>query len=613
MATTSSDPDVRSRMESESELIAMCVETATESGDTVEAWRRQRRSLERMPSQLAEALLHRLLHRRLLFPSLLEVFKNTVEEIDLKGENCVDAEWLAYLGAFRHLRSLNLADCYKVNSAALWAITGMPHLKELDLSRCCKITDAGIRHLSSVPNLERLCISETGVTPEGIMLLSSLTHLRVLDLGGLPVTDTALSSLQDLRKVEFLDLWGSKISNSGAALLQVFSKLSSLNLAWTKVTKLPNLSSLAYLNMSNCTITSIFKGEGDKAHVEKLIASGATFADVSGALLNVKISFISHLDLSNACIDSFYFLAHLSSITYLDLSGSSMADDSVENIACIGANLRYLNLSNTKVSSTGVGIIAGHASNLETLLLSHTFTDDSAVPYIGMMPSLKVLHLSSTRIKGWINQEGSDSALVPSFSALKDLTSLERLELERLQIKDAALCPLSSFHSLKHLSLLSGILTDESLLHLSAMRNVVYLGVRDAVLTNAGLDSFSPPPTLRVLDLSGCWLLTEDAIFLFCQKHSNIDVRHEHVIPDKGGSSNPSPSDQLKRRKKMSISPSGFNNAAKKNSQSKQRQKLSVPPLVFDRRKFLETDQRLKYTREELMALQFSSTLFPFR
>lgn len=32
---------------------------------------------------------------------------------------------MAYLGAFHFLHSLNLADCYKVNSAALWPVTGM--------------------------------------------------------------------------------------------------------------------------------------------------------------------------------------------------------------------------------------------------------------------------------------------------------------------------------------------------------------------------------------------------------------------------------------------------------------------------------------------------------
>lgn len=53
------------------------------------------------------------------------MFKYTVEEIDLRGENSVDAEWMAYLGAFRCLRYLNLGDCHRINNSAIWSIVGM--------------------------------------------------------------------------------------------------------------------------------------------------------------------------------------------------------------------------------------------------------------------------------------------------------------------------------------------------------------------------------------------------------------------------------------------------------------------------------------------------------
>ncbi|MCL7029420.1 hypothetical protein MKW94_009471, partial [Papaver nudicaule] len=49
------------------------------------------------------------------------VFQYSVEEIDLKNEN-VDAEWMAYIGGFVSLRTLNLADCRAINSSALWPI-----------------------------------------------------------------------------------------------------------------------------------------------------------------------------------------------------------------------------------------------------------------------------------------------------------------------------------------------------------------------------------------------------------------------------------------------------------------------------------------------------------
>lgn len=118
----------KKKMERESELVRLCIEAACESRESVEKWRKQRRTLDRLPSPLADALLRRLLNRRLLYPSLLEVFKHSVEEVDVRGHSqshtCVDAEWIAYLGAFRHLRYLNLSDSHRITSSALWPLTG---------------------------------------------------------------------------------------------------------------------------------------------------------------------------------------------------------------------------------------------------------------------------------------------------------------------------------------------------------------------------------------------------------------------------------------------------------------------------------------------------------
>ncbi|KAL2236704.1 uncharacterized protein LOC105179139 [Sesamum indicum] len=573
----------------ESFLVRMCIEAATESAAAVEKWRRQRRTLESMPSHLAEALLRHLLRRRLLFPSLLEVFKYSVEEIDLRGESCVDAEWMAYLGAFRYLRSIILADCNRINNSALWSITGMANLKEVDLSRCSKVTDAGIRHLLSVPALEKLCISETGVTADGVAGLASLTNLFMLDLGGLPVTDSALSSLQVLKKLKHLELWGSEISNEGAVLLKTFPSLSSLNLAWTNVTNLPNLSSLAYLNMSNCTIHSLFEGEGHKACLEKLVLSGVTMTNVSEAFQYVETSKLCFLDLSSSSLQSFSFLHSMSALTNLNLCDTALVDDSIEHIAYIGANLRYLNLSHTKVTSEGIGALAGHVPNLEIVLLSGTHIDDTAVSYISVMPSLKAINLSKTNVKGLIHQESDVSDGIPTFAALQNLSHLERLDLEEIHIKDAALHPLTNLGRLSYLSLRSVSLTDASLYHVSSALKLVYLGVRDAVLTDSGLNCFIPPPTLEVLDLRGCWLLTKDALSLFSHKHPQIEIRHELI-------------ETLDKRNFQYPSTSC---TTTKNSQHKRRQgKPSTSPLRSDE---IFLDQRLKYSREELLALQFSS------
>ncbi|PSS04242.1 Toll-like receptor 13 [Actinidia chinensis var. chinensis] len=578
----------------DSRLVCLCIEAASQSGAAVESWRRQRRTLERMPSHLTGALLHGLLRRRLLYPSLLEVFKYTAEEVDLRGESTVDAEWLAYLGAFRYLRSLIVADCHRITNCALWAVTGMANLKEIDLARCSKVTDAGIRHLLSISTLEKINISETGVTAEGISFLSSLTNLSVLDLGGLPVTDLALSSLQVLTKLQYLDLWGSELSNEGAAILEVFPMLSFLNLAWTRVTELPNLCSLTCLNMSNCTIHSIFEGHSDKAPLTKLILSGASYVDSSEALLYVETSFLSYLDMSNSSLVRFCLLSRMNALEHLDLSSTSIEDNSVELIAGIGANLRILNLNSTKVTSDGVGILAGNVPKLQNIQLSGTQTDDGAISYIGMMPSLKFIDLSKTNVRGLIHQLGSEPGWIPSLTALQSLTCLEKLNLEETQVRNESLHPLSGLQNLTYLSLKSDFLTDMSLYLLSSLPKLINLSLRDAVLTNVGLHSFNPPATLKTLDLRGCWLLTADTLLLFCKKHPEIEVRHEllRIVQSDRDSSNPSSPAQV----------------SFKSLQLKQKWgKMPVSPFRSNNNTFL--DQRLKYSREELLALQFSSLL----
>ncbi|KAF7151730.1 hypothetical protein RHSIM_Rhsim02G0242800 [Rhododendron simsii] len=576
-------------IEAESHLVRLCIEAASQSRDAVESWRRQRRTLERMPSHLAGALLRRLLRRRLLHPSLLEVFKYCIEDIDLRGEISVDAEWMAYLGAFRYLRSLNVSGCRRITSSALWDITGMTNLKEVDLSQCSKVTDAGIRHLLSVSTLEKLHIAETGVTAEGISLLSSLVNLSLLDLGGLPVTDRALTSLQVLTKLQYLDLWGSEISNEGAAVLKVFPMLSFLNLAWTKVTELPNLSTLTCLNMSNCSVHSLFEGHGDKAPLTKLILAGASYSDVSKAFLYVATSSLFFLDMSNSFFNEFCFLSRMNALEHLDLSSTLIDDNSVEIIACIGANLRILILDRTGVTAAGLGILAGNVPTLQNISLSCTPADDLAISYISMVPSLKVINLSKTNINGLIHQAGNEPEWIHSLAALQNITCLERLDLEDTKVSDAALLPLTGLQQLTYLSLKSVFLTDTSLYVLQSLPKLTNLSLQDAVLTNAGIDSFNPPETLRTLDLWGCWLLTEDVLLQFCKRHPQIEVRHElvrNVQSDQDSSTSSTPSQSTLKMLQV-------------------KQKLGKMHVSQSNKKtFL--DQRLKYSREELLALQSS-------
>lgn len=166
---------------------------------------------------------------------------------------------------------------------------------------------------------------------------------------------------------------------------------------------------------------------------------------------------------------------------------------------------------------------------------------------------------------GIIHQVGSEMDPVLSLTSLQSLTHLERLNLEHTLVRDAALNSISLFHELTYLSLKNASLTDISLYYISSIPKLTNLTINDAVLTNRGLDSFKPPATLRMIDLRGCWLLTEDAIVSFSRSHPQIEVRHEHVqiIPSQDICSNrPSPSrltwktSQQNQEQKIPVSPS---------------------------------------------------------
>ncbi|KAL6619563.1 hypothetical protein ACP70R_034702 [Stipagrostis hirtigluma subsp. patula] len=570
----------------EKSLVDRCIDAAARGAVTVEAWRRQRRSLERLPAQLADALLRRLAARRLLFPSLLEVFQRSVEEVDLSGYVPVDAEWLAYLGSFRYLRVLKLADCKNINNSAVWALSGMTTLKELDLSRCSKISDAGIKHLVTIESLEKLQLSETGLTDNGVMAISSLTNLYFLDLGGVHMTDKALQSLQVLTRLEHLDIWGSETTDKGASVLKALTRLRFLNLSWTHVTNFQVPPTLRCLNMSNCTIRSICGGDPEvPIALENFIATAASFGNINEVFSSIEASSLSYLDMSGCSFGNLSFMEKMENLGHLDLSFSRINDDAIEHVAKIGTKLKYLSLKNTGITSQALCVLAGTVPNLTSLSLGHTKIDDSALVYISMMPLLRTIDLSHTSLKGFTQTEGTAEKLL-SLSAFEHLKYLESLNLEDTPLSAEVTTPLASFRALKYLYLKSDFLSDPALHTLSSASNLIHLGFCGNILSSSGLLQFEPPPTLCMLDLSGCWILTGDAISTFCGRHPMIEVKHEFMQNLKASRVGAS---QLHKPRQSQQGKAKVANCLAGSSR--------LPDICF-------VDERIKYSKEEMMELQ---------
>ncbi|KAF8725545.1 hypothetical protein HU200_020078 [Digitaria exilis] len=566
-------------------LVDRCIDAAARDAATVEAWRRQRRSLERLPAPLADALFRRLAERRLLFPSLIEVFKCSVEEVDLSGFLAVDAEWLSYLGSFRYLRVLKLADCKNVDNGAVWPLSGMNTLKDLDLSRCTKFSDAGLRHILTIQSLEKLHLSGTKLSDNGVMLISSLTNISFLDLGGIRITDKTLRSLQVLTQLEHLDIWGSEITNEGASVLKAFARLRFLNIYWTSVNHLLVPLNLRYLNMSKCKIHSIcYKDSEVPVSLENFIVSEAEFGNIDQVFSGIQADSLLYLDMSSCNLSNFTFMEKMKNLEHLDLSSNRITDETIEHIAKVGTNLKYLSLKGTMITSQALCVLAGTVPNLTSLSLSHTKIDDTALAYISMMPLLRMIDLSHTSIKGFARTE-VDADKMLSMSVFEHLKYLESLNLEDIPLSAEVIPPLGSFAALKYLYLKSDFLSDSALHALSSAANLIHLGFCGNILSSSGLLQFIPPATLLVLDLSGCWIITEDAISAFCKHYPMIEVRHELMQELKVNSVGRS---QPKAKQSQQVKPKVTNSFAGPSR---------LPGIRF-------VDERIKYNKEEMMELQ---------
>ena len=66
---------------SEGRLLEMCIRAACRDMKSVRAWRQKRRTLEMLPSELAERLFHRLLQAHLLSPPLIELVLTTSSDL----------------------------------------------------------------------------------------------------------------------------------------------------------------------------------------------------------------------------------------------------------------------------------------------------------------------------------------------------------------------------------------------------------------------------------------------------------------------------------------------------------------------------------------------------
>jgi Leucine-rich repeat (LRR) protein len=171
------------------------------------------------------------------------------------------------------------------------------------------------------------------------------------------------------------------------------------------------------------------------------------------------------------------------SSTYLD--SIKFVDSGIEEIAGLAPSLRVLSLENTQVR----GRHLGKFKNLEALDLVYCPVSDEGLKQIGGLTKLRKLLLRDALI--------SDEGL----ASLKDLTNLEQLDLGGTRISDAGAIHLAGMTRLKKLSLQSAGITDEGLRKLADLKQLEELNLYGTKVSNASVDVFLGMQHLRMIDL----------------------------------------------------------------------------------------------------------------
>jgi Leucine-rich repeat (LRR) protein len=224
-----------------------------------------------------------------------------------------------------------------------------------------------------------------------------------------------LPSLQPLSKLQVLHAWGSALTNDGAALLpHLFPTLETLSLAWTDVTRVPDLPLLTSLDMSQCTVDSLFQnasGNASAKPLRELILAGASLHHPADW---PELPHLHTLDLSGGKAHPDYFFCgrFSSTLTSLNLSNTP-AKDSVWGLVSLvqGAGsvvpLRWLRLEGGKgldeeeMSLRSDVLLSGKLANLEELSVSGWDSGDRNWASVAeALPHLRSLDLQASSDQG---------------------------------------------------------------------------------------------------------------------------------------------------------------------------------------------------------------------
>jgi Leucine-rich repeat (LRR) protein len=239
----------------------------------------------------------------------------------------------------------------------------VPSVRYLYLGRDGCVDDAMLAPLENLDELEELGLSDQDITGEGLIFLSSLEKLRWLDLGGSPLSDAGLYHLKQFKNLEYLNLGGTMITGRRLEYLRGLPRLHELD-----------LSGLHLIDDRDDNYTA-----------------WTPPTEVLGQMTQLRV-----LGLSSTKLDNFDFLAKMSELEELDVSGTEINRREISQLGDL-AKLKNLRLARTRVGAEQIASFS-RLKSLEHLDVWGTYLDDTACENLCNLRSLKFLTLYQSRV-----------------------------------------------------------------------------------------------------------------------------------------------------------------------------------------------------------------------